>query len=244
MTNTTTNTILVIGSTGKTGTRVTAQLEKRGIAVRHGSRSADISFAWDNAETWAAAVAGVDKVYKDFRRLRSRDRRDRGVDAVRLNLGERISVARQGSAHSDGNRSRNASRSCCASDTRPRMRTKFSGGRFSSSIPRSHRRNQRFSIEATSCSNSAISPCMMASNIRACATSAGCVGRAHASARWRSGTGARRGFGTHIASRGSSPTSAEIESTHRSWPTNDAPATPRVHRPVKFRWLGVTVHSL
>jgi uncharacterized protein YbjT (DUF2867 family) len=63
MTNTTTNTILVIGSTGKTGTRVTAQLEKRGIAVRHGSRSAHIYFDWDNAETWAAALAGVDKVY-------------------------------------------------------------------------------------------------------------------------------------------------------------------------------------
>jgi uncharacterized protein YbjT (DUF2867 family) len=41
MTNTT---ILVIGSTGKTGKRVADRLEKRGIAVRHGSRSADIPF--------------------------------------------------------------------------------------------------------------------------------------------------------------------------------------------------------
>jgi uncharacterized protein YbjT (DUF2867 family) len=48
MTITTTNTILVIGSTGKTGTRVVDQLEKRGIRVRHGSRSADIPFDWDN----------------------------------------------------------------------------------------------------------------------------------------------------------------------------------------------------
>ena len=40
-----------------------------------------------------------------------------------LNLGERISVAWRGSAHSDGNRARNASRSCCASNTRPRIRT-------------------------------------------------------------------------------------------------------------------------
>jgi uncharacterized protein YbjT (DUF2867 family) len=47
MTNTTNNTILVIGSTGKTGKRVADQLEKRGIAVRHGSRSADIPFDWD-----------------------------------------------------------------------------------------------------------------------------------------------------------------------------------------------------
>jgi uncharacterized protein YbjT (DUF2867 family) len=63
MTNTTTNTILVIGSTGKTGTRVVDQLEKRGIRVRHGSRSADIPFDWDNPQTWQAALSGIDKVY-------------------------------------------------------------------------------------------------------------------------------------------------------------------------------------
>ncbi|HEX2401392.1 MAG TPA: NAD(P)H-binding protein [Mycobacterium sp.] len=59
----TTNTILVIGSTGKTGKRVVNQLEKRGIPVRHGSRSADIPFDWDNPHIWAAALADVDKVY-------------------------------------------------------------------------------------------------------------------------------------------------------------------------------------
>ena len=41
MTNTT---ILVIGSAGKTGKRVADQLEKRAIAVRHGSRSADMVY--------------------------------------------------------------------------------------------------------------------------------------------------------------------------------------------------------
>ena len=59
----TNNTILVIGSTGKTGKRVVDQLEKRGISVRHGSRSADIPFDWDSPHTWAAALAGIDKVY-------------------------------------------------------------------------------------------------------------------------------------------------------------------------------------
>src|SRR5258707_15175841 len=59
MTNTT---ILVIGSTGKTGKRVADQLEVRGIAVGHGSRSADIPFDWDSPQTWAAALEGVDKV--------------------------------------------------------------------------------------------------------------------------------------------------------------------------------------
>jgi uncharacterized protein YbjT (DUF2867 family) len=66
MTNTANNTILVIGSTGKTGKRVTAQLEKRGIPVRHGSRSAALPFDWEDPQTWAAAMAGVEKVYLTY----------------------------------------------------------------------------------------------------------------------------------------------------------------------------------
>jgi uncharacterized protein YbjT (DUF2867 family) len=57
------NTILVIGSTGKTGQRVADRLEARGIRVRHGSRSADIPFDWENPQTRAPALADVDKVY-------------------------------------------------------------------------------------------------------------------------------------------------------------------------------------
>jgi uncharacterized protein YbjT (DUF2867 family) len=64
MTNNTT--ILVIGSTGKTGKRVTDQLEARGIPVRHGSRSADIPFDWDHPQTWAPALAGVEAVYLTY----------------------------------------------------------------------------------------------------------------------------------------------------------------------------------
>lgn len=59
----TNNTILVIGSTGKTGKRVVAQLEARGVSVRHGSRTADTPFDWEDQQTWAPALAGVDKVY-------------------------------------------------------------------------------------------------------------------------------------------------------------------------------------
>jgi uncharacterized protein YbjT (DUF2867 family) len=59
----TNNTILVIGSTGKTGKRVVDQLERRGIAVRHGSRSSEVPFDWEDRQTWAPAMAGVDKVY-------------------------------------------------------------------------------------------------------------------------------------------------------------------------------------
>lgn len=66
MTNTTTTTILVIGSTGKTGNRVVDLLEKRGVGVRHGSRSADIPFDWDDPQTWAAALAGVEAAYLTY----------------------------------------------------------------------------------------------------------------------------------------------------------------------------------
>ncbi len=66
MTNTTTNTILVIGSTGKTGKRVADQLEARGIPVRRGSRTADIPFDWEDQQTWAPALASVDKVYVTY----------------------------------------------------------------------------------------------------------------------------------------------------------------------------------
>ena len=59
----TNNTILVIGSTGKTGKRVADHLERRGIAVRRGSRSSDTPFDWEDRQTWAPAMAGVDKIY-------------------------------------------------------------------------------------------------------------------------------------------------------------------------------------
>ncbi len=59
-------TILVIGSTGKTGKRVADQLEERGIPVRHGSRSADVPFDWEDPQTWTPALAGVDKVYLTY----------------------------------------------------------------------------------------------------------------------------------------------------------------------------------
>ncbi len=60
------NTILVIGSTGKTGSRVVQRLEVGGVPVRHGSRSAPIPFDWENPQTWAPALTGVDKVYLTY----------------------------------------------------------------------------------------------------------------------------------------------------------------------------------
>ncbi|MEP0322061.1 NAD(P)H-binding protein [Bauldia litoralis] len=59
-------TILVIGSTGKTGSRIAAILAERGFSVRHGSRKAAIPFDWEAPETWAAALDGVSSAYVSY----------------------------------------------------------------------------------------------------------------------------------------------------------------------------------
>ncbi|HEY8547105.1 MAG TPA: NmrA family NAD(P)-binding protein [Acidimicrobiales bacterium] len=64
--NDTTGTVLVVGSTGKTGRRVAARLEARGIPVRHGSRGSAVPFDWEDPTTWAPAVAGVDQAYVTY----------------------------------------------------------------------------------------------------------------------------------------------------------------------------------
>ena len=61
-----TNTILVIGSTGKTGKRVATRLTDRGIDVRHGSRSSATPFDWEKPSTWAPALDGVTAVYVTY----------------------------------------------------------------------------------------------------------------------------------------------------------------------------------
>ncbi|MBT8352342.1 MAG: NAD(P)H-binding protein [Deltaproteobacteria bacterium] len=60
------NNILVTGGTGKTGRRVVERLKTRDIPVRTGSRAAEPPFDWENPETWAGALAGMDKVYITF----------------------------------------------------------------------------------------------------------------------------------------------------------------------------------
>ncbi len=57
---------LVLGGTGKTGRRVAARLQERGIAVRIGARSTSHSFDWTDEATWAAALENVDRVYVCF----------------------------------------------------------------------------------------------------------------------------------------------------------------------------------
>ena len=58
--------ILVVGANGKTGSRVVARLKEKGIAIRRGSRNADIPFDWEAPETWAPALTGVSKAYVTY----------------------------------------------------------------------------------------------------------------------------------------------------------------------------------
>lgn len=58
--------VLVLGATGKTGSRVVTKLEDLGVPIRKGSRQANPPFDWDNPLTWAAALQGVGSVYLSF----------------------------------------------------------------------------------------------------------------------------------------------------------------------------------
>lgn len=55
--------ILVLGGKGKTGRRVAERLTKLGKTIRIGSRCENPSFDWENSETWAGALDGMDMVY-------------------------------------------------------------------------------------------------------------------------------------------------------------------------------------
>jgi uncharacterized protein YbjT (DUF2867 family) len=55
---------LVLGATGKTGSRVANRLVSRGLPVRTAARSgADAHFDWDDPETYAPALHGVNRIY-------------------------------------------------------------------------------------------------------------------------------------------------------------------------------------
>ncbi len=55
--------ILITGATGKTGRRIVQRLEAQGHLVRRASRQAAISFDWNDASTWDAALHGVETAY-------------------------------------------------------------------------------------------------------------------------------------------------------------------------------------
>jgi len=55
--------ILVLGGTGKTGSRVVSKLQQLGRPVRVGSRNAAIPFDWNDQSTWGPVLQGIDSVY-------------------------------------------------------------------------------------------------------------------------------------------------------------------------------------
>lgn len=62
----TTQPILVIGATGKTGSRVAAKLEAKGLQVRRGARRSATPFDWEDPATWAPVLRGVSKAYVTY----------------------------------------------------------------------------------------------------------------------------------------------------------------------------------
>lgn len=62
-TSNTSNPILVIGGTGKTGRRIVKGLEAKGHSVRLGSRSSTIPFSWEAPENWDSVLSGCESAY-------------------------------------------------------------------------------------------------------------------------------------------------------------------------------------
>jgi uncharacterized protein YbjT (DUF2867 family) len=62
--NTVNRHVLVLGATGKTGSRVASKLSEQGVTVRTAARGgAGIHFDWDNPATFEGALQGVTGVY-------------------------------------------------------------------------------------------------------------------------------------------------------------------------------------
>ncbi|MEL6710083.1 MAG: NmrA family NAD(P)-binding protein [Pseudomonadota bacterium] len=58
--------ILVVGATGKTGSRVATKLEAKGVSVRRGARRSDTPFDWEDQSTWGPILSGVSKAYVTY----------------------------------------------------------------------------------------------------------------------------------------------------------------------------------
>ena len=57
---------LVLGATGKIGRRIATQLVNRGIPTRLASRSADITFDWEDQSNWDSVLDGITTVYLSY----------------------------------------------------------------------------------------------------------------------------------------------------------------------------------
>lgn len=57
------NQFLILGGTGKTGSRIAKRLQERGELVRLGSRSAIPAFNWEDPSNWAHVLHGITHLY-------------------------------------------------------------------------------------------------------------------------------------------------------------------------------------
>ncbi len=57
---------LVLGGTGKTGRRIAAGLQARGVQTRIASRLATLCFDWNDSSNWAAVLEGVSAAYISY----------------------------------------------------------------------------------------------------------------------------------------------------------------------------------
>jgi uncharacterized protein YbjT (DUF2867 family) len=60
------NPTLVVGGTGKTGRRIVDRLQKLGLPVHVGSRSAHPPFDWEDRSTWRPALDGATQAYVSY----------------------------------------------------------------------------------------------------------------------------------------------------------------------------------
>jgi len=95
---------LVIGGLGKTGRRVAARLRTRGAPVRIGSRSSSPGFDWNDENTWAAALDGVQAAYVTYHPDlalpgASEQVRRFTVEAVRSGVQQLVLVSGRGEPH-------------------------------------------------------------------------------------------------------------------------------------------------
>lgn len=58
--------ILVLGSNGKTGKRVSERLKNKNIPISLGSRNGTPSFDWNNTTNWNEVLEGIESVYITF----------------------------------------------------------------------------------------------------------------------------------------------------------------------------------
>lgn len=58
--------VLVLGATGKTGSRIVQRLRERAVPVRIGSRSAPTAFDWTQPQGWDAALQGTGALYLSY----------------------------------------------------------------------------------------------------------------------------------------------------------------------------------